>query len=54
MTLPFAHETWFHHTAYPTHWGFAAETLTLAFLAAAVVATAVVALVSNMIGREDH
>ena len=41
MTFPFAHETWFDHGVYATDWGFAAGTLTLALLAAAVVATVV-------------
>jgi hypothetical protein len=47
MTLPFAHETWFDHGIYPTDWGFAAESLTLAFLAAAVLATVVVRIVAR-------
>ena len=47
MTLPFAHETWFDHGVYPTDWGFAAETLTLALLAAAVLATVVVRIVAR-------
>jgi hypothetical protein len=47
MTLPFAHETWFDHGAYPTDWGFAAESLTLAILAAAVVLTIVVRLIAR-------
>jgi hypothetical protein len=36
MSVPFAHETWFDHAAYPTDWGFAGENLTLALLAGAV------------------
>jgi hypothetical protein len=47
MTLLFAHETWFDHGAYPTDWGFAAETLTLALLAAAVLATIVVRVIAR-------
>jgi hypothetical protein len=47
MTLPFAHETWFDHGVYPTDWGFAAETLTLALLAGAVVVTALVRVVAR-------
>ena len=47
MTLLFAHETWFDHGAYPTDWGFAAETLTLALLAAAVLATVVVRVIAR-------
>jgi hypothetical protein len=48
MTLPFAHETWFDHGAYPTDWGFAAEKLTLALLAAAVLATVVVRIAARL------
>ena len=47
MTLPFAHETWFDHGSYPTDWGFAAETLTLALLAAAVLVTVLVRLLAR-------
>jgi hypothetical protein len=47
MTLPLAHETWFDHGTYPTDWGFAAESLTLAILAAAVVLTLVVRLIAR-------
>jgi hypothetical protein len=47
MTLPFAHETWFDHGVYPTDWGFAAETLTLALLAAALLATVLVRIVAR-------
>jgi hypothetical protein len=47
MPLPFAHETWFDHGVYPTDWGFAAETLTLALLAAAVIATVLVRVASR-------
>jgi hypothetical protein len=47
MTVPFAHETWFDHGAYPTNWGFAAEKLTLALLAAAVLATVLVRVVAR-------
>ena len=48
MTLPFAHETWFDRGSYPTDWGFAAETLTLALLAGAVVLTVVVRLIARV------
>jgi hypothetical protein len=48
MTIPFAHETWFDHAVYPTDWGFAAEKLTLAFLVAAVAATACVRLLARV------
>ena len=48
MTIPFAHETWFDHAAYPTDWGFAAEKLTLAFLVAAVAATVLVRLLARV------
>jgi hypothetical protein len=47
MSFPIAHETWFDHGAYPTDWGFAAESLTLAILAAAVVLTIVVRLIAR-------
>jgi hypothetical protein len=47
MSFPIAHETWFDHGAYPTDWGFAAETLTLAILAAAVVVTLLVRLIAR-------
>jgi len=48
MTFPFAHETWFDHTAYSTDWSFAAEKLTLAFLVAAVLATGAVRLLARI------
>jgi hypothetical protein len=48
MTLPFAHETWFDHGSYPTDWGFAAETLTLALLAGAVMLTVIVRLLARV------
>ena len=38
-SLPFAHETWFHDAMPSMDWSFAFETLTLVFLALAVVAT---------------
>lgn len=47
MTLPFAHETWFDHGVYPTDWGFAAETLTLALLAGAMLATVLVRIIGR-------
>src|SRR4051812_28142746 len=47
MSMPFAHETWFDHGAYPTDWGFAAETLTLALLAGAVLVTVLVRLLAR-------
>ncbi len=37
--MPFAHETWFHDGMPSMDWSFAFETLTLVFLAAAVLAT---------------
>lgn len=46
MTLPLAHETWFHSRG-PTDWGFAGETKTLGLLAAAVVITLAVRLVAR-------
>jgi hypothetical protein len=48
MTFPLAHETWFDHGVYPTDWGFAAEQLTLALLAAAVLLTVAVRLVARV------
>jgi hypothetical protein len=48
VTLPFGHETWFDHGDYPTDWGFAAETLTLAYLGAAVLATVLVRLLARV------
>jgi hypothetical protein len=48
MTLPFAHETWFDGGSYPTDWGFAGETLTLALLAGAVVVTVLVRLLARI------
>jgi hypothetical protein len=48
MTLPFAHETWFDHGSYPTDSGFAAETLTLALLAGAVLLTVIVRLLARV------
>ncbi len=47
MTSLFAHETWFDHGAYPTDWGFAGETLTLALLAAAVLVTVLVRVIAR-------
>jgi hypothetical protein len=43
----FAHETWFDHGVYPTDWSFAAEKLTLALLAAALLATVAVRIVAR-------
>lgn len=48
MTIPFAHETWFDRGSYPTDWGFAGETLTLALLAGAVVVTLLVRLLARV------
>ena len=53
MSLPFAHETWFDHGAYPTDWGFAAESLTLAILAAAVVLMIAVRLIARVFPGVD-
>jgi hypothetical protein len=47
MTIPLAHETWFDHGAYPTDWGFAGETLTLALLAGAALVTLLVRLLAR-------
>ncbi len=46
--MPFAHETWFDRGDYPTDWGFAGETLTLALLAGAVVVTLLVRLLARV------
>jgi hypothetical protein len=48
MSLPFAHETWFDHGVHPTDWGFAAEELTLALLAAAVLLTLLAGLIARI------
>ena len=48
MTVPFAHETWFDDGRYPTDWAFSAETLTLAFLAGAVLLTLAVRLIARL------
>ncbi|HEX8086749.1 MAG TPA: hypothetical protein VF529_20845 [Solirubrobacteraceae bacterium] len=45
--MPLAHELWFDHADHPADWSFAGETLTLALLAAAVVAT----LIVRVLGR---
>ena len=47
MSFPIAHETWFDHGAYPTDWGFAAESLTLAILAGAVALTIAVRVIAR-------
>ena len=47
MSLPIAHETWFERGEFPTDWGFAAETTTLALLLAAVGVTVAVRLLSG-------
>ena len=43
----FAHETWFGPDAFPTDWAFAAQTLTLVLLGAAVLITLVVRLAAR-------
>src|SRR5215207_6408710 len=43
----FAHETWFGPDAFPTDWAFAAQTLTLVLLGAAVALTLVVRLIAR-------
>jgi hypothetical protein len=53
MPTFFAHETWFDHHAYPTDWGFAAEKLTLAFLAVAVLATLAVRVLARVFPGVD-
>jgi hypothetical protein len=47
----FAHETWFGPDAFPTDWGFAAQTLTLVLLAGAVLVTVGVRLAARAFGR---
>src|SRR5215216_1449300 len=42
-----AHETWFGPDAFPTDWAFAAQTLTLVLLGAAVALTLVVRLIAR-------
>jgi hypothetical protein len=46
--VPFAHETWFDKGTYPTDWGFAFESLTLALLAVAVLVTVGIRLVARV------
>ena len=46
-SIPFAHETWFGPDTFPSDWGFAAETLTLVLLAAAVALTVAVRLIAR-------
>jgi len=45
-SIPFAHETWFGPDAFPTDWAFAAQTLTLVLLGAAVALTFAVRLIA--------
>ncbi len=47
MNPPIAHELWFEHAEHANDWSFAAETLTLALLAAAVVVTLIVRVVAR-------
>jgi len=44
--IPFAHETWFGPDVFPTDWAFAAQTLTLVLLGAAVAVTLAVRLIA--------
>jgi hypothetical protein len=46
--IPLAHETWFDGGVYPTDWGFVAEPLTLALLAAALLLTIAVRLLARI------
>ena len=46
-SIPFAHEAWFGPDTFPSDWGFAAETLTLVLLAAAVAATVAVRAIAR-------
>jgi hypothetical protein len=45
---PLAHEMWFPHDAFPMDWSFAGQTLTLALLAVAVLATVAVRLIARV------
>jgi hypothetical protein len=45
--MPLAHELWFDHAEHAADWSFAAETLTLALLAAALIVTLIVRLVAK-------
>ncbi len=45
--MVFAHERWFEFGDYPTDWGFAGETLTLALLGCAVLATVLVRVIAR-------
>jgi hypothetical protein len=47
MPTVFAHETWFTNGPFPTDWGFAGETLSLALLGAALAVTLLVRLVAT-------
>jgi hypothetical protein len=47
MQTVFAHETWFTDGPFPTDWSFAGESLTLAFLAAALAVTLLVRLLAT-------
>jgi hypothetical protein len=46
-SIPFAHETWFGPDAFPTDWAFAAQTLTLVLLGAALLVTLAVRLIAR-------
>jgi hypothetical protein len=48
MPVVFAHETWFTDGRFPLDWGFAAETLTLVLLGAAVALTLAVRLIASV------
>src|SRR3954470_24447276 len=48
LALPAAHETWFQQAPGSMDWSFAAEPLTLAFLAGAVLVTVLVRLVARV------
>ena len=47
MGPPLAHETWFESGSFPTDWGFAGETLTVALLVGAVAVTATVRVLAR-------
>ena len=53
MPFPFAHETWFHKTMPSMDWSFAFESLTLVFLAVAVLATVGIRLAARLLPGVD-
>src|SRR3712207_6836921 len=53
MALPLAHETWFERGEFPTDWGFAGVTTTIALLVAALGVTLAVRLLASFRDRVD-